>query len=52
VAEIGSDRSGIDAIVDELVAAGVPEQVRVDIVEADAGGSATQHFEEAACRHW
>jgi hypothetical protein len=44
VAEIGLDRSGIDAVVGQLEAAGVAQHVRMDLhIEACSHASALDH---------
>ena len=53
VAEIGLDRSGIDAVVGQLEAAGVAQHVRVDLhIEACSLTSALDHRLKATLGEW
>src|SRR5580693_264449 len=53
VAEIGLDRSGIDAVVGQLEAAGVAQHVRVDLhIEAYSLTSALDHRLKATLGEW
>ena len=51
MAEVGLERSGIDALIGQRVAAGMPEHVRMDL-EADLGfvTGAREEFSEARRR--
>src|SRR5271169_930103 len=51
MSEIGGDRPSVDAIIHELVPAGVPQDMRMDALKADCLGGTPQHLEEAARAH-
>ena len=44
--EVGSERARIDALVDQLEAGGVAQQVRMDPRHADALGSPREHLKK------
>ncbi len=53
VAKIGLDRSGIDAVVGQLEAAGVAQHMRVDLhIERSSLTSALDHRLKAALGEW
>jgi len=53
MAEVGLQRSGIDAIVGELEPAGVPQHVRVSLdLKAPCIGCPLKHSGKACCREW
>lgn len=44
--ETGRKDTGIDTLIHELVAARMPQEMRMDIVQADAVGRPAQHLEK------
>src|SRR5262249_9228044 len=51
VPEIRGERAGVDALIDELEAAGVAQKMRVHPGHANARGGPLQHLEEAVRGH-